>query len=134
MIVGNGTGDDDVGGAGDDDVGGAGVDDTGGVGVGDDVVGVGVADGLPDLVALADGLAEVLTTAGPVAGGGLAPPAHVTLNGDPADTAGAGLVTTRTTLPDAGTSVLNVIGFTACVPGCAKLIVIGPAFVEFGTG
>jgi hypothetical protein len=45
--------------------------------------------------------------------------------------AGAGLVTTSTTLPVDGTHVANVSGFTACVPGLVNCIWTGVVFVPF---
>ena len=119
------------------------------VGVGDGVVGVGVGllvvgagllvvgAAVGDVVAdvgaavegATDGFAELRVAAGDVAGAG--PPGaapQVTLYAAGLDAATAGLVTTSTTSPDAGTHAGNVSGFAACVPGELKVSWTGVVF------
>ena len=126
-----------------------------GVGVGDEVVGVGVGllvvgagvgllvvgVGAGDVVAvvgaavvalgLAGGFAEPTVAVGDVAGAdapGVAGGPQVTLYAAGLDAATAGLVTTSTTSPDAGTHAGNVSGFAACVPGELKVSWTGVVF------
>jgi len=126
-----------------------------GVGVGDEVVGAGVGlllvgggagllvvgAGVADVVAvvgaavealgLGEGFAEPRVAAGDVAG--VVAPAtsgvpQVTLYAAGLDAATAGLVTTSTTSPDAGTHAGNVSGFAACVPAELKFSWTGVVF------
>jgi len=122
-----------------------------GVGAGDEMVGVGmgllvVGAGAGLLVVGADvgdvvagvgaavealGLAAARVAVGDVAGVG--PPGaagapQVTLYAAGLDVAMAGLVTTSTTSPDAGTHAGNVSGFAACVPGELKVSWTGVVF------
>jgi hypothetical protein len=117
-----------------------------GVGVGDEVVGAAVGllvvgDGagllvVGDVVAdvgaavegATDGFAELRVAAGDVAGAEAAGVPQVTLYAAGLDAATAGLVTTSTTFPDAGTHAGNVSGFAACVPAELKVSWTGLVF------
>ena len=112
-----------------------------GVGAGDEVAGVGIGllvVGVGDVVAdvgaavealgVADDFAEPRVAASDVAGAG-----EPAVTGSPQDTlyaagldfATAGLVTTSTTFPDAGTHAGNVSGSAAFVPAEAKVVMSG---------
>ena len=92
------------------------------------VVGAGVGAVVADVGAatlgLADGFAGATVAAACVACAG-APGAagspQVTVYAAGLDAATAGLVTTSTTFPDAGTHAGNVSGFATCVPGPLKM-------------
>jgi hypothetical protein len=98
------------------------------VGAGDVVADVGAA---VEALGLADGFAELRVAAGDVACVG-APAVsgvpQVTLYTAGLDAATAGLVTTSTTFPDAGTHAGNVSGFAACVPAELKISWTGVVF------
>jgi hypothetical protein len=92
-----------------------------GAGVGDVVAGVGVAF---VALGLAEGFTGPTVAAGVVAfagSPGVAGGPQVTVYAAGLDAATAGLVTTSTTSPDAGTHAGNVSGFAACVPGPLKM-------------
>ena len=96
-----------------------------GAGAGDDLADVGAAAGA---VGATDGFAGPLVAAGAVAfadAPGAAWGPQVTVYAAGLDATTAGLVTTRTSLPVAGTHAWNVSGFAACVPAAAKVVVIG---------
>jgi hypothetical protein len=112
-------------------------DEVVGVGVGLLVVGVGAGDVVADVGAAVEGLgraddfAEPRVAAGDVARAGapgVAGGVQVTLYAAGLDVATAGLVTTSTTFPDAGTHAGNVSGFAACVPGELKVSWTGVVF------
>jgi hypothetical protein len=101
-----------------------------GVGVGLLVVGADVGDVVADVGAvvaalgLTDGFAEPAVAVGAVACVGapaVSGDPQVTLYAAGLDAATAGLVTTSTTFPDAGTHAGNVSGSAACVPAEAKV-------------
>ena len=102
-----------------------------GAGAGLLVVGAGVGDvgatvgAAVEAIGLADGFAAVGVVAG--APGVFGTP-QVTLYAVGLDAAMAGLVTTSTTFPDAGTHAGNVSGFAACVPGELKVSWTGVVF------
>src|SRR5690348_2018171 len=104
----------------------------GSVGVGLAVVGAGVGDVVADVGAAVegatDGFAELRVAAGDVARAEAAGVPQVTLYAAGLDAATAGLVTTSTTSPDAGTHAGNVSGFAACVPGELKVSWTGVVF------
>jgi len=108
-----------------------------GVGAGLLVVGAGADDVVGDVGAAVEALGLADDVAGPrVAAGdvacagapGVADGPQVTVYAAGLDTATAGLVTTSTTFPDAGTHAGNVSGFAACVPGPLKLSWTGVVF------
>lgn len=102
-----------------------------GVGAGLLVVGAGVGDvgaavgAAVETIGLADGFAAVGVVAGAP---GVSGTPQVTLYTAGLDAAMAGLVTTSTTFPDAGTHAGNVSGFAACVPGELKVSWTGVVF------
>ena len=100
---------------------GAGAADVVGAAVGAAVVGPGLAEGFAAPVVAAGAVACVVE---PAASG--AP--QVTAYAAGLDAATAGLVTTSTTFPDAGTHAGNVSGFAACVPGELKVSWTGVVF------
>jgi hypothetical protein len=112
-----------------------------GVGAGDEVVGAGagllvVGAAAGDVVAdvggaVGDDFAEPRVAAGDAAtvgAPGVAGVPQVTVYAAGLDAATAGLVTTSTTFPDAGTHAGNVSGFAACVPGELKVSWTGVVF------
>jgi hypothetical protein len=111
-----------------------------GVGVGLMVVGVGaglLVVGAGDVVADVGAAVEALGLAGArvavgdvacVGAPGVTGGPQVTLYAAGLDAATAGLVTTSTTSPDAGTHAGNVSGFAACVPGELKISWTGVVF------
>jgi len=111
-----------------------------GVGVGLMVVGVGaglLVAGTGDVVADVGAAVEALGLAGArvavgdvacVGASGVTGGPQVTLYAAGLDAATAGLVTTSTTSPDAGTHAGNVSGFAACVPAELKVSWTGVVF------
>jgi hypothetical protein len=93
-----------------------------GAGVGDVGAAVGAA---VETIGLADGFAAVGVVAGAP---GVPGTPQVTLYAAGLDATTAGLVTTSTTFPDAGTHAGNVSGFAACVPGELKVSWTGVVF------
>lgn len=90
------------------------------VAVGAAVVGFGVAEGFAGALVAAGAVACVAP-----AGSGTP---QVTVYAAGLDAATAGLVTTSTTFPEAGTHAGNVSGFAACVPGPLKVSWTGVVF------
>jgi hypothetical protein len=131
MVVGVGVGVAVVGVGAGDEVVGAGVGLlVVGVGAGLLVVGAGAGDVVADVGPAVEalGLTDDFAAAGDVAladAPGVAGGVQDTTYAPGLDAATAGLVTTSTTSPDAGTHAWNVSGSAACVPAEAKVATSG---------